>query len=169
VQWLKQFGRGGNEQGNGVWADSDDNALITGVTLGGLVGPAVPGTGSAVFLLKLAGDDGSEIFTEEFGTDEDEDGMGITVDTSDNPLIAGRTWGDLDGSGNKGLQDIFVRSTASSDGSERWTKQFGTGGVDQCYRVAVNASGLIAAACVSNGNLPGTSGGYDAVVVVGTP
>ena len=78
--------------------------------------------------------------------------------------VAGITAGILPGQTNAGNTDAYVRKY-NNNGNELWTRQFGTGGGDEGFGIAVDASGVYIAGHVE-GALPGQThaGGRDVFV-----
>jgi len=78
-------------------------------------------------------------WTQQFGTSSWEEGLGVTVDSSDNIYVTGKTAGGLDNNTNAGSNDIFLAKYNSS-GIYQWTQQLGTSSSDTGYGVAVDSS-----------------------------
>ena len=103
-------------------------------------------TGEAPFLWNVS-----------FGSDEDDAANGIAVDSLGNVILAGRTYGELDGV-NLGGQDAFV-GKFTSDGTEIWLVQFGTGEDDRLTSVVVDGNDDIYVAGETLGDLGGPNAG----------
>jgi hypothetical protein len=71
--------------------------------------------------------------------------------------MTGTTTGGLVGA-NAGDLDVFVRKY-NADGGVLWTRQFGTGGSDYVYAIAVDAAGRAIVAGSVYGSLAGSLGG----------
>ena len=97
-QWTKQFGTTAHDFGYGVTVDSSDNLYVTGKTTGGMVGYTNSG-GYDIFLVKYSSS-GVIQWGRQLGTDTDDEGTGVTVDSSDNIYVMGNTSGGLDGNTN---------------------------------------------------------------------
>ncbi|MDD9945787.1 MAG: hypothetical protein OXU20_32385 [Myxococcales bacterium] len=65
---------------------------------------------------------------------------GVAVDGQGDVYVVGHTEGALPGQGNAGESDAFLRRY-TSDGSEVWTRQFGSGAADRALGVSVDAAG----------------------------
>src|SRR5262245_49931209 len=78
----------------------------------------------------------------QFGTAATEQVWGVAVDSTGSTSVAGTTEGTLPGQVSAGGTDAFVRKYAS-DGSEEWTRQFGTAGTDSVSDVTVDGVGNV--------------------------
>src|SRR5437867_4288428 len=93
----------------------------------------------------------------EFGTAGSEVGYAVAVDASD-VYVAGPTDGALPGQTNAGGNDAFLRKY-DADGTEVWTRQFGSLDYDDAESVAADVSGIYVVGLTA-GTLPGqTSAG----------
>jgi hypothetical protein len=95
--------------------------------------------------------DGNELWTRKFGTTGFEIGGGVAVDFEDNVVVTAHTDGSFVGS-SAGEEDALVRKYAP-DGTEIWTRQFGTSELDQGTHVAVDDLGNVLVAGSTNGGL----------------
>lgn len=87
---------------------------------------------------------GNRLWTDpvQFGTDSGHDvGYGIAIDDSGNAYVTGSTYGELEAGQHQGGYDAFLRKFSLTDGSEIWTRQFGTVNWDEGWDVAVDSSG----------------------------
>lgn len=84
---------------------------------------------------------GTHRWTRDFGTSSDDFAQGIAIDAAGNTYATGYTAGALEGT-NGGSNDAFVRSY-DSDGTHRWTRQFGTRSDDRGRGVATDADGNV--------------------------
>ena len=75
-------------------------------------------------------------WTRQFGTIENDSGISVVTDSSQNILIAGNTNSAISDK-SVGSQDIFLRKF-SNDGIEVWTKQFGSSDYDYVSAIAVD-------------------------------
>lgn len=99
----------------------------------------------------------SVIWTNQFAPEANDLAYEVAVDSSGNVLVAGTTFGSLEGN-NAGSADAYVRKYDAS-GTILWTRQFGTNGDDIAYTVAVGSSGDVLVAGTTLGNLEGNSAG----------
>ncbi|MFQ6129495.1 MAG: SBBP repeat-containing protein [Candidatus Hadarchaeaceae archaeon] len=161
--WTRQFGTSALVSVWRVAVDSSGNIYVAGETKGALPGQISSG-GWDVFIRKYDGS-GSEFWTRQFGTYDNDYAPGMAVDASGNVYAAGYTGGALPGQSSPGGGDAFVRKYDGS-GSELWTRQFGSFDYDYAEGVAFDASGNIYVAGLTSGALPEQSslGGGDAFV-----
>jgi hypothetical protein len=136
VLWTRQFGTSADEGAAGVAVDPTGNVYVTGWTAGDLAGSGAGGLDAVVRKFDAAGE---VIWTRQFGTAGDDQGIGIAVDAAGHALMTGITTGGLVGA-NAGDLDVFVRKY-DADGEVLWTRQFGTGSSDYVYAIAVDAAG----------------------------
>ena len=122
-QWTKQLGTKRNDRATGVATDSSGNVYVTGYTYWGLDGNTHAGSNDA-FVVKYL-DNGTKLWTKQFGTPSSDLADGVATDSSGNVYVVGYTFGDLDGNTNTGASDIFVVKYNSS-GTKQWTKQLGS-------------------------------------------
>ena len=111
-QWTQQLGTSSSEIGYGVIADSSNNVYVAGYTTGGLDGNTNSGS-SDLFLVKY-NSSGSKQWTRQLGTSSYDSVFGVTVDSSNNIYLTGKTDGRLDNNTNSGTSDIFLVKYNSS-------------------------------------------------------
>jgi uncharacterized protein (TIGR03437 family) len=159
--WTRQFGTNFNELATGVAADA--NAVyVTGFTDGAFAGQNSAGNSDA-FLRKYDAA-GNHVWTRQFGTVSVDQGFGVAVDAS-GVYMAGSVNGALTGQTGLGGTDVFVRKY-DPNGTEAWTRQFGTSTTDLARGVAAAGESVYVVGEVGNAALPGQSsaGGSDAFV-----
>ena len=122
-QWTKQLGTKRNDRATGVATDSSGNIYVTGYTYWRLDGNTHAGSNDA-FVVKYL-DNGTKLWTKQFGTPSSDLADGVATDSSGNVYVVGYTYGDLDGNTNTGASDIFVVKYNSS-GTKQWTQQLGS-------------------------------------------
>ena len=99
-------------------------------------------------------------WTEQLGTNSIDYSNGVAVDSDGNAYVTGYTFGSLDGNTSAGSSDIFLTKYNSS-GVKQWTKQWGTGGDDKGYGVAIDTAGNAYVTGYTFGSLDGnTNSGY---------
>ena len=164
LQWSRQFTSIGTPQNDSAQAVAvtGNGVYIAGYTHGTLPGQNPEG-GFDAFVRKydLNGD---ELWTRQFGTKGTEVAVGIAANAS-GIYVLGETDRALPGQVYaSGLFDVFLRKY-DTNGTELWTRQFGTSGLEFPGGVAADASGVYIVGATS-GALPGQSNtsGYDAFV-----
>lgn len=103
------------------------------------------------------------LWTEQFGSNASDEARTIASDSEGNVIVAGTTWGDLEGT-SEGDADVFVLALGP-DGTLAWTRQFGTAEEDFGYNVATDPEGNIFVAGYTFGDLVGVSEGASDVFV----
>ena len=158
-QWTKQLKTPASDRCGAVTTDSSGNIYMTGHTLGGLNGYLIGG--SDLFLIKF-NSSGKRQWTKQLGTSDNDQGRGVTTDSSDNIYVSGNTWGGLGGKKHEGKSDIFLIKFNSS-GTKKWIRQFGTSKIDWEYGVTTDSSDNIYVTGYTEGGLDGntSSGGKD--------
>jgi hypothetical protein len=157
--FIQQFGSNFDDIGYGVALDSSANAFITGSTKG-LLGTSAFGFAD-VFLAKFDSS-GNLLFIQQFGSNRDDIGHGLAVDSSGNIFVTGSTAGSLPGNTSSGGLDIFLAKLDTS-GNSLFIQQFGSNFDDIGYGVALDTSGNVFITGSTGGSLPGiiSSGGLD--------
>ncbi|MDP7631313.1 MAG: SBBP repeat-containing protein, partial [SAR324 cluster bacterium] len=122
-QWTQQLGTSAGNFGYGVTVDSSDNLYMTGYTSGGLDGNT--SSGSTDIILVKYNSSGTKQWTQQLGTSSTDEGLAVTVDSSNNLYVTGYTDGGLDGNTSSGFSDLILVKYNSS-GTKQWTKQLGT-------------------------------------------
>jgi hypothetical protein len=153
--WTQQWGTDDGDFGYSVAIDSSNNVFVTGCTYGSLDGNTSAGW-LDIFLTKWNAD-GTKAWTEQWGTGNDEIGISVAIDSSDDIFVAGYTLGRLDGWTNNGIVDVFL-SKWSADGTRDWTQQWGTSEEDYGISVAIDSSGNIFVTGCTLGSLNGETG-----------
>jgi hypothetical protein len=153
--WTRQFGTTSSDRAFGVAADRDGNTYVTGSTRGELAGA---NQGEADVYLRKYDPNGHMVWTVQFGTDGNDAGRAVATDADGNVVVAGTTAGALEGDAF-GEVDAFVRKHDGADGTELWTHQFGTMGIDEAMGVAIDAEGNVIVVGSTSGALEGESFG----------
>jgi hypothetical protein len=91
------------------------------------------------------------------GTDANDVGRGLAIDTLGNVYVAGSTEGGLDGQTPLGSGDNFLMKF-DRGGTHLWTRQWGTTGNEWAQGVAVDAAGAVFVCGSTNGSLDGQTG-----------
>lgn len=160
--WTHEFGSAGNDIPTSVAVDRHNDVFVAGVAAGPIGGPQAERLDPFVRKLNAGG---SEVWTHQFGTDGMTYLHGMALDDGGNVFVVGETTGVL-GVRRFGPIDAFVRKL-DARGSEVWTHQFGTDGLDFGYNTAVNGAGNVVIVGSTTGALGGpNAGGFDAFVRV---
>ena len=145
------------DRANALSVDASGNLYLAGE-----FGCQQPPTGAGeynAFVQKLTSG-GSQLWLREFGTGDQgnarDEATSIALDASGAVYVVGYVGGALPGQTSQGDADAFIRKY-DSQGTELWTRQFGTAGEDKALAVAVDAGDIFVAGYVTGG-LPGHSG-----------
>ena len=153
-QWTKQLGTSTADSGLGVTVDSSNNIYVTGHTYGGLDSNTNSG-GKDIFLTKF-NSSGTKQWTNQLGTSSNDEGKGVSTDSSGNIYVTGNTNGGLDGNTNSGNLDIILVKYNSS-GTKQWIQQFGSSENDYGQGVTVDSSDNIYVTGHTLGGLDGNT------------
>ena len=153
--WTRQFGTDDDDSASGVATDAVGSVYVVGTTFGSLSGQE--NFASDAFIRKYS-NSGEEVWTRQFGApdvlDTFDAASGVAVDGLGSVYVVGHTTGPLPGQVYMGDEDAFVRKY-DAEGSEIWTRQFGTEAHDVAQRVAVDSAGSIYVVGGVEGALPG--------------
>jgi hypothetical protein len=167
IETTVQWGSFGEDAARGAALDSDGSVYVTGHAMGAIGDNTHAGNVDA-FLTKLDSD-GTEIWTEQYGTSSWDQPYAVAVDGRGNVYVTGGTFGDLEGNTALGNGDVFLTRFAA-DGTREWTIQWGTGEEDIGYAVTVDSRDDIYVVGWTAGDLEGTcAGNTDAFLTKVTP
>ena len=154
---FRQFGTSGSDGVNGLATDAAGNVYAAGVTNGALAGA---GLGSFDAFVRKYAWTGELVWTQQFGTSALDYASAVAVGSDGSVYVAGYTSDGLD-QPTLGLSDAFLRKY-DANGAFVWSRQFGTTNNDYGYGVAVDGSGGVFIAGMTQGNLDGANlGGPD--------
>ncbi len=141
--------------------DTDGNVYVAGDTEAAF--PGQNNAGARDIFLRRYDAQGNELWTKQFGTQDDDTEPALAVDGVGNVYVVGRVDGAFAGQTNLGLLDAYIRKY-DAVGSELWTRQFGTQGSDYVYSIDVDESNNLYVVGRVDGALPGqiSPGGSDA-------
>jgi hypothetical protein len=162
--WTRDLGSSVNAIATSVSEDGAGNVIVVGSILGAT--PGDPWAGDNDAFVRIYAGDGTLRWTQQFGSPAHDDATSVGVDALGNVVVAGHTFGALlPGEDSAGDMDAFLRMYAS-DGTLRWTRQFGSAGADVAHAVSVDADGNVLVAGDTLGILtPAASrGGRDAFI-----
>lgn len=155
VHWTRQFGTASDDRAYAAAIDATGRVVVAGSTAGALEGT---NAGEADAYVRVYAADGtSALWTRQFGTAGSEYAYGVATDPTGAVVVTGSTTGALEGA-NLGLEDVFVRAY-DGDGTERWTRQFGTASCDTGYAVAATHDSRVVVVGSTSGALEGTGAG----------
>lgn len=152
--WTRQFGTEQDEQSEGIAVDKDGNIYILGTTSGELSGQTAFGYSDA--WVRKYDSDGNDLWTNQFGSEGADAAYSGDTDGEGNLYVVGRTAKTLTSAESLGSFDAFLKKY-SPDGSELFTKQFGTSGRDQAIGVQVSDQGSVYAFGETRGTIEGQS------------
>ena len=135
--WSEQIGTSSYDYDTGVSLYSSDNFNVSGQSDGGLDGN-INSWSDDIFLVKY-NSSGTKQWTKKLGIFDNESGVSMTVDSSDNIYVTGYTKEVYDRNSNSENNDIFLMKYNSS-GTKQWTKQLGSSSSDFAGDVTVDSS-----------------------------
>ena len=147
--WIDQFGSALDDSAWGIALDAS-GVYVVGSTDGALPGQTSAGAKDAV--VRKYDLVGQPLWTRQFGTPADDTAWASATDGG-SLYVFGATGGTLPGQASAGATDLFLRRYTAT-GSEVWTRQFGTSGIEWSYGLAVHSSGVYVAGW-TYGALPG--------------
>ena len=153
VEWARQWGTTGNDDGRGVVVDADGNIFVAG-DADGQLGDAGLGAEDAV-VSKWTADHELE-WTSQWGTPWAEDVRAIAMGADGSLFVAGVTWGDLEGT-SAGDWDAFL-TKLDPDGDVLWSHQWGSDDVDGATAVVVDEIGSAYVTGETRGQIAGANG-----------
>ncbi|MDP9242175.1 MAG: hypothetical protein M3O84_03265 [Actinomycetota bacterium] len=115
---------------------SSDAVYVSGFTIGTFAGELSRGGGDG-FVAKFALN-GTQRWARQFGSPALDVAEGVAVNDT-GVYVSGHTDGAIDAQTSQGNTDAFVRKY-DSEGLKRWTRQFGTSGLDFAESVAVQGT-----------------------------
>ncbi len=164
-------GGGDEDWAFSVKIDAQNNVYITGVTLSPDFPVAVGVTASPrrggydAFVLKLAPNMRTVLWTAFLGGSMDDFALDLVLDPSGAPIVAGHTVSPdfptraAPQTTRNGVRDAFIAKFAPADGSLVFSTYFGGNGADIINGVTLDASGnIVAAGGTTSTNFPTTAG-----------
>jgi hypothetical protein len=148
--WSEKFGGSGDDTANGIAIDSSDRAILTGtfsqtVDFGG--GPLTSAGLGDVFIAKYEGTTGAYLWSQHYGSPNQEVSTGVAVDANNNVIITGYFVGPVSFGGEVysciGTYDMFVAKYSAS-GTYIWSKVYGGPNAQMPARMAVHGNSNIA-------------------------
>jgi hypothetical protein len=157
LDWAKQFGGTGTETGTIVVTDSDRNVYTIGQFTAEIdVDPGVgvvtrTSTGNSDIYLTKLDSAGNYLWSAQFGGNQGDFSVSMTVDAFDNVICSGVFEGTVDFDPGTGVHTMTSTSSGESfivkldsDGNFQWsTQRSGFSGYDRNYGLKTDASGNI--------------------------
>jgi FlgD Ig-like domain/Beta-propeller repeat len=146
--WSKRFGTNAIDEGEGAAFDPTGNVVLIGyfqtqIDFGGGV---LTGIGGNDIGLAKFDANGAHLWSQRFGSVQDDIGVGIATDTAGNVLVTGlfNLTVDFGGGGlvSAGARDIFV-AKFDANGAHQWSQRMGGTNDDISFSAAVDDSGNV--------------------------
>ncbi len=135
VSWTKKWGTDSYDEGNSIAIDKEGNIYVAGFT-----GNSSGGKADA-YLTKLT-PEGNIEWKKQWGTEKNEFVFSVAVDNLGNIYVSGMIMGDIDENSDSWFEDVFLTKW-NNDGTEEWTKIWGTDGRDINAKAVVDSNGDI--------------------------
>lgn len=160
--WTQQLGTDQNDEASGVATNADGSVYVTGWTNGSLSG-LNNGRWDA-WVAKYA-TNGQHLWTQQLGTDQDDQAFGVATDVAGNVFLTGWTKGSLGRTPLSYRDDAWV-AKYDANGHLVWTQQLGSALRDRATGVATDANGNVYLSGYTSGLLGATTraGPFDAWV-----
>ncbi len=166
AQKVLQFGPSSGAGISALAIDSQGNAVVAGSTSGTLGTVGAPAGGSDIFVAKYT-PSGTQLWSHQFGTPQDDTAYGVALDSLDNVFVVGSTAGAFDGGAVGG---VFVAKLTADGQSVAWIRQPRGDLSDFAVAVAADPFGYVAVTGHAYGVLtqsdPNQSSSKDDLVVL---
>jgi hypothetical protein len=167
--WAKMWGTDRWDEGSAVAVDAENFIYVTGISAVAQVdGNGKTKTVDVQSYLTKFDADGEIIWTQHWGTDEDDYALAVAVDNNGNPVVCGKTKGSLPNNSNKGEYDIYIMKF-DNDGTMLWTTQYGTDKSEEANRIEIDPAGNIYIGGHSKGNIDGQTNAGNPLVATEDP
>ena len=165
LAWVKQFGTAADDTSVGISVDSNGNSYVIGKTYGAFAGNVTQGAYDA-YIAKYD-TNGTQTWIKQFGTNQDDEAIGVSLDSNDNIYVLGATAGAFAGNTNASGLDVFV-SKYNSSGTQAWVKQLGSSGNNYANinGISTDSTGNVFITGFTDGAFSGNTslGSYDGFV-----
>jgi len=146
--WVRQFGSSSGDFAEGIAVNGKNEILVCGGIKGPLDGEN--GVGNMDMFLKCYDTNGATNWTKLWGSTDFDIAYGLFPDTNDNVFVAGWVNGQVDGQPYAGNGDFCV-TKFNGNGSNEWTKMWGTDKADWLRAVQYADDKLFVAGVTSGG------------------
>jgi hypothetical protein len=144
-EWMRQYGSDEEDVGLSVALAPSGEVLVAGTS------QADVAMGFEITLDTLAAN-GTVSDRATYGTDNQDRGEGIAMDSAGSTYVVGSTLGDF-GDASRGSTDVYVMRLSSEDRRVVWTSQVGTSDIDAAFDVAADSHGNVYVLAVSFSDL----------------
>jgi len=151
LQWTKLLGSTGTASGYGLAVDPTGGVVISGATNADLTTTAIADGNTDSFVTKYNGD-GSQAWTTQIQTLNQNQANAVSVDAQGNVYIGGQVKGVIGaGQVSAGGGDAYI-AKLTSKGKLSYEQEFGTSGADSVAATAIDSNGDLVVASVQNGH-----------------
>lgn len=133
----QQLGTSGIDLSTSSATDSESNIYVAGATTGSVEGD---NAGAYDPIVTKYDSDGNQLWSIQFGSANFEWITDIVTDEQDNFYVAGYTEGDLGGTKEAEVSDVWL-AKYDSDGNQIWVEQFGTELINRTFAIDVDDEG----------------------------
>lgn len=151
--WTREFGTLGGDDPLAVAVDAAGNVYVVGEVARDRALPGQTASGDVDAFVRKYDVVGNELWTRQFGSSLQDRAVGVAL-SGGQVLVAGFTLGALPGQTALGGVDLFVRAY-DPDGTELWTRQFGTAGGEGVTGIAAIPAGGFALSGYTTATFPG--------------
>ena len=148
--WTRMVGSDRYDQINAMVSGGKGALIVVGETMGSLEGEISQG-GQDGFISKYDAN-GTRVWSNQFGSEENDAVLTVSVGADGGVLVGGFTGGDLEGEIYQGMGDGFIRKYAA-DGTLLWTRILGSSQMDWVKTSAIGADGSLLIGGVTFGDL----------------
>ncbi len=151
LQWTSLLGSAGSASAYSLAVDPTGGVVVAGSTTADLTTTAIADGNNDSFVAKYAAD-GSQTWTTQLQTLNQNQATSVSVDASGNVYVGGQVTGVVGaGQTSAGGSDAYI-AKITSKGKLSYENQFGTSGNDSVGATATTADGSLVVASVQNGH-----------------